>query len=142
MGIAVNSNSENLVSRMVGWLTKGWEASSEAEMIAALDGDTIRQIARDCGIQPDQLIELAKAGPNAADEMIAMMKALNIDPTEVAALYQQQFRDMQVNCSHCQSKDECRKDLAAGTAAQHFNDYCQNADHLSGMRATPELLAD
>ncbi len=142
MDTLANSHSENLVSRFVGWLSRGWEAASEAQALASLDQDTIRMIARDCGIEPSQLLELAKAGPDAADEMIAMMKALNIDPMEVATRYQHQFRDMQVNCSQCGSKSQCRKDLAQGLAAQHFNDYCKNADHLSAMRATPELLAD
>lgn len=142
MDTAVHDNSHTLVSRFMGWVARSWEASSEADAIAALDADTIRQIAGDCGIAPDQLIALAKAGPGAADEMIEMMKALNIDPMEVSMCHPHQFRDMQVNCSSCASKGRCRRDLAAGQAALHVNDYCNNSDHLAAMRATPELLAE
>jgi len=91
----------------------------------------------DCGITPEQLIELAKAGPHAADEMIEMMRALSIDPTEVQLRFRNQFRDMQINCSHCASKGECRKDLKIGSAPEHFIDYCANADELNALRRGP-----
>jgi hypothetical protein len=139
MNTVANSHSENLVSRFLGWLSRGWEAAGETQALASLDRETIAMIARDCGMEPSQLLDVAKAGPHAADEMIAMMKALDIDPMEVATRYQDQFRDMQLNCSQCTSKAHCRKDIAAGSAARHFNDYCNNADHLIAMRATPAL---
>ena len=142
MTIAVNSSADTLIARFFGWISTSWEAASEAQALAAMDGDTIRQIAQDCGIEPSQLVALAKAGPHSADEMTAMMKALNIDPMEVATRYQHQFRDMQINCSQCGSKERCRKDLQEHTAAAEFAGYCNNADHLISMRAMPELLAD
>ncbi|MCM2473858.1 hypothetical protein HGO38_10275 [Rhizobium sp. CG5] len=142
MNIAHHDAARSAVSRIIDWMAKGWERASEADMIASLDDETIREIAHDCGIQPDQLIALAKAGPHAADEMPAMMRALGIDPMEVETRFREQFRAMQIDCSNCTSKDECRRDLKDGTAAQHFNDYCANADDLSSLRASPEVLAD
>lgn len=142
MNIATNDAARSAVFRIFDWVAKGWERASEADMIASLDDETIREIAHDCGIQPDQLIALAKAGPHAADEMPAMMRALGIDPMEVETHYREQFRAMQIDCSNCTSKDECRRDLKNGSAAQHFNDYCANADDLSSFRASPDMLAD
>ena len=83
MDMLVNDSARTVFARLAGWFAKGWESSAEADMIASLDDFTIQGIAHDCGISPDQLIELAKAGPHAADEMIRMMKALNIDPAEI-----------------------------------------------------------
>lgn len=140
MNIAVTEGTENFFSRLLGWVAKAWDNASEAQAISALDEATIRQLAQDCGIRPEELVELAKAGPHSADEMIAMMKALHIDPTEVQLRYQGQFRDMQINCSHCASKGACRRDLADGTAPDHFHDYCANADHLTALRAEPDML--
>lgn len=142
MNIATNDAARGAVSRILDWMAKGWERASEAEMIASLDDESIREIAHDCGIRPDQLIALAKAGPHAADEMPAMMRALGIDPMEVETHYREQFRAMQIDCSNCTSKGECRRDLNAGTAAQHFNEYCANAADLSSLRASPDMLVD
>ncbi|MGX5666342.1 DUF6455 family protein [Rhizobium daejeonense] len=140
METAVNDTTRTVFSRLAGWFAKSWESSAEADMIASLDDSTIRNIAHDCGITPDQLIELAKVGPHAADEMLAMMRALNIDPTEVELRLRNEFRDMQITCSHCASKGECRKDLARGAAAENFGHYCGNAEHLNALRANPDLL--
>ena len=142
MSIAVNDSAHSVLSRVISWIARSWENAGEAEMIAAMDDQTIREIAHDCGITPEQLIELAKAGPHAADEMIEMMRALSIDPTEVQLRFRNQFRDMQINCSHCASKGECRKDLKIGSAPEHFIDYCANADELNALRADPQVLAD
>ncbi len=140
MNTVVSDPTRTVLSRLVDWFAKGWESSAEADMIASLDQFTINNIAHDCGISPDQLIELAKAGPHAADEMIEMMRALNIDPAEVEVRLRNQFRDMQITCAHCASKGECRKDLGAHTASENFGHYCGNASDLNALRANPEFL--
>ncbi len=126
-------------SRLLAWFSSGFQGASEMDMIGTLDEATIRAIAHDCGITAHQLVELAKAGPHGADEMIAMMQALNIDPGKVEMRYRDRFRDMQVNCGQCSSKAQCRHDLATGAAPSHFTDYCNNADHLSELRTDPDL---
>lgn len=140
MNTVVNDPTRTVLSRLVNWFAKGWESSAEADMIASLDQFTINNIAHDCGISTDQLIELAKAGPHAADEMIEMMRALNIDPAEVELRLRNQFREMQITCAHCASKGECRKDLGAHTAGENFAHYCGNASDLNALRANPEFL--
>ncbi|MCL6706716.1 BTG family protein [Pseudomonas sp. R2.Fl] len=142
MDAAVETASGTFLSRLFGWLSKAYEDASEADMIAALDDDTIRRIAGECGIQPEQLLDLAKAGPHAADEMPRMMKALGIDPMEVECRFGAVFRQMQVNCAHCRHKAECRHDLSTGTAAAEFNSYCVNAAELGVLRATPQVLSE
>lgn len=140
MDMLVNDSARTVFARLMDWFAKGWESSAEADMIASLDDFTIQSIAHDCGISPDQLIELAKAGPHAADEMIGMMKALNIDPAEIELRLRAQFRDMQITCAHCAHKGECRRDLASGAAAENFAHYCGNANELNVLRANPDFL--
>ncbi|GEO87461.1 MULTISPECIES: DUF6455 family protein [Alphaproteobacteria] len=139
MHTVAHDSTRTVLLRVLDWFSKGWESSAEADMIAALDEGTIRSIAHDCGISPDQLIELAKAGPHAADEMIQMMKTLNIDPVEVELRLRNQFRDMQITCAHCASKGECRKDLGTGAAGEAFVHYCGNAEELNALRANPDF---
>lgn len=142
MNQSLEQAKETFLSRIFIWMSKAWENASEAEMIAALDEDTIRQIAHDYKIQPHQLLELAKAGPQAADEMPHMMRALGIDPMEMETRFQALFRDMQITCTRCANKAECRHDLAEGVAATAFGAYCQNADELNSLRATPTVLVE
>lgn len=134
--------SQTLASRLKQWFTRAWEATTETDVIGRLDDQTLNELARDCGISSDQLKQLANAGPHAADEMIALMLAISIDPTEVSRLYPTQFRDMQVNCSLCESKERCRHDLATQVAEREHIHYCSNADHLTSLqREAPLLMA-
>jgi hypothetical protein len=131
---------ETLASRFLHWCAKAWEATTEADVIGSLDDETLREIARDCCVSPEQILQLVKAGPHGADEMVALMKALNIDVDEASLTHPAQFRDMQITCTSCPSKERCRRDLARHAADQEFIHYCGNAEHLNGMRAEPRLL--
>jgi hypothetical protein len=126
--------------RFLTWCAEAWSAAAGSEEIAMLDEETIQQISKDCAIAPDDLLQLVKAGPHAADEMIEMMRALNIDQSDVAVMHPALFREMQLTCTKCQSKSRCRHDLEAYVAGQKFSGYCGNATNLNAMRADPELL--
>jgi hypothetical protein len=130
------------MQQILSWFAQGFEASTEADMLANLDQAQIETLAEDCGISPHQLLALVKAGPHAADEMPELMRSLNIDPAEVEFQMRIQFRDMQIACSNCQSKEHCRRDLKHGVIDETFTDYCNNADSLNALRAHPELLLD
>jgi len=140
MGRMAFEEHTSLSRRFLSWCAEAWSAAAEAEEIAMLDEETIRQISKDCAIAPDDLLQLVKAGPHAADEMIEMMRALNIDQSDVAVLHPALYREMQVTCSKCRSKNRCRHDLEAEIAGQEFAGYCGNAASLNTMRADPELL--
>lgn len=142
MTIVANTTPATALDRLLAWCADAWNSASEAEMLAAMDPKTLDGLASDCGVSPDQLLRLAKAGPHAADEMAEMMRALNIDFTEVQAREPGLFRQMQSSCANCAAKGRCKSDLAAGTAAVDFIEYCRNADLLTEMRATPEFLRD
>ncbi|KQW30903.1 hypothetical protein ASE36_00970 [Rhizobium sp. Root274] len=130
------------MQQILSWFAQGFEASTEADVLANLDQAQIEALAEDCGLSPHQLVALVKAGPHAADEMPQVMRALNIDPDEVDYQMRKLFRDMQIACSNCQSKDQCRHDLQAGTIGKTFVDYCNNAESLNALRASPDLLME
>ena len=128
------------MQQILSWFAQGFEASNEADMLANLDQAQIEALAEDCGLSPHQLLALVKAGPHAADEMPEVMRALNIDPAEVDYQMRRLFRDMQIACSGCQSKEQCRHDLQRGTIDRTFVEYCKNADSLNALRVHPEVL--
>ncbi len=140
MGRMALEEHRSISRRFLSWCAEAWSAAIETEEIAMLDEETIRRISKDCAIAPDDLLQLVKAGPHAADEMIEMMRALNIDQSDVAVLHPALYREMQVTCSKCRSKNRCRHDLEAERAGQEFAGYCGNAASLNEMRADPELL--
>ena len=130
----------NTVQQIVSWFARGFEQATQSEMLAGLSDAEVEALAEDCGISAHQLLALVKAGPHAADEMPAMMRALNIDPAEVEFRMRRVFLDMQVTCAQCSSKDTCRQHLDQGQAERTFVDYCGNADTLNALRADPDLL--
>ena len=118
-----------LIDAFVGWLER-FRALNE---LGQLDRESMQRIAGDLRISPDDLDELVRNGPHAADELPHMLKALGIDEAAIARFEPLVLRDMARVCSLCQDKARCRDDLAAGTADKHYEEYCLNAptiDHL------------
>jgi len=126
-----------LIDAFVSWLER-FRALRE---IGQLDREEVHRIAGDLRISPDDLGELVRNGPHAADELPHMLKALGIDEAALARLEPLVLRDMARVCSLCQDKARCRDDLAAGIGDKHYEEYCLNAptiDHLGddiGKRA-------
>ena len=46
------------------------------------------------------------------------------------------MRDMERVCSFCTHKRQCRQELAAGTAATNYVEYCENADTIDMLMLT------
>ncbi|CDZ27658.1 DUF6455 family protein [Neorhizobium galegae] len=134
-------NPENLTHRLKRWCSATWTAINEAKLLASLDDETVKLLAQDNALSAQELRELIAKGPHAADEMLALMKLLNIDPEEARLEEPAEFRDMNITCAHCGEKTRCRRELADGSAASDFASYCGNADVLDDMRNRPELLA-
>ncbi|EHS50007.1 hypothetical protein PDO_2828 [Rhizobium sp. PDO1-076] len=142
MTLAIAEPIRQSLTQILSWFARSFEASAEADILAAMDEREIMALAEDCGISPDQLLVLIKAGPHGADEMPQMMRALNIDPAEVELRMRKLFRHMQTTCAACGAKDRCRRDLVHAVADQSFMDYCGNAETLNALRADPDLLAE
>ena len=52
---------------------------------------------------------------------------LGIDEEALARTQPLVLRDMERVCALCTHKGQCDRDLAAGTAAEHYEEYCLNA---------------
>lgn len=142
MTLTIADPVRHTVQQILSWFAQGFEHTTEGDMLAGLSDAEVEALAEDCGISAHQLLALVKAGPHAADEMPAMMRALNIDAAEVEYRMRRVFRDMQITCAQCQSKDTCRRDLQQGKAEQTFVEYCGNAETLNALRVNPDLLVD
>ena len=111
------------------WLKHRREMREMHEMDAA----NFNQIAGELRMSPTDLEELVRQGPHAADELPKMLMALGIDQEALARTEPHVLRDMERVCSMCDHKRQCDRDLAAGTAAKHYEEYCGNADTIDGL---------
>ena len=123
------SRLELVLETFTDWL----KHRREMNEIRRLDCAEFNRIASDLRVSPGDLDEMVRHGPHAADELPQMLKALGIDEANLASAQPLLLRDMQRVCAMCQSKPECDHDLAAGTAAEHYRDYCLNASTIEEL---------
>lgn len=131
-----------VIDTVSAWWRDRMQISAELDEIGRLSYQDLEEVANDCGMTTLQLVDVIKAGPHGSDEMLALMKALNIDPDAVREFNPRNFRDMQVACARCSSKGECRSHLAEGSISEHYRDYCENADVMNALRAQPMMLSE
>jgi transcriptional regulator with XRE-family HTH domain len=114
---------ETLINTFSDWLKHRRELS-EIRQLNTADFD---RIASDLRVSPNDLNELVRQGPHAADELPKLLKILGIDEEALARTQPLVLRDMERVCALCHSKAQCDRDLAAGTSAGHYEGYCLNA---------------
>ena len=111
------------------WLKHRRELKEMREMDAA----NLSRIASELRMSSAELETLVRQGPHAADELPMMLTALGVDKEALARSEPLVLRDMERVCSLCGHKRQCARDLAAGTAAAHYEEYCGNADTIDGL---------
>jgi hypothetical protein len=95
--------------------------------------DDVMQIARDLGASPAELREFVRKGPGAADLLQRMLIALKVDPASFTSSELGVMHDLQRLCTMCAEKKRCARELADGTAAEHFHEFCPNAQTLDAL---------
>jgi uncharacterized protein YjiS (DUF1127 family) len=98
-----------------------------------MDRSDFDRIAEDLRISPHDLDELVRHGAHAADELPKMLQALGIDEQALARGQPMVLRDMERVCALCDHKTQCDHDLSAGTAAEHYENYCLNAPTIDRL---------
>jgi transcriptional regulator with XRE-family HTH domain len=120
---------ETLISNFSAWL----QHRRELNELRQLDTSEFDRIASELQISPANLNELVRHGPHAADELPKLLKTLGIDEAALARTEPLVLRDMERVCSLCHEKAQCDRDLAAGTAAEHYEGYCLNAPTIDSL---------
>ena len=115
-----------------GELMAGYRKFQEAGSPGGYDraANEFDRIANDLRVSPDELDELVRHGPHAADELPKLLKVLGIEEADLAAAQPLLLRDMERVCALCIQKRQCDHDLADGTIAGHYRDYCLNAPSI------------
>ena len=121
-----------LISTFADWL----KHRRELNEIRQMDRTDFDRIAEDLRVSPTDLDALVRHGSHAADELPVMLKALGIDEHKLARTEPMLLRDMERVCALCRDKAKCDRDLIAGTAAAHYEDYCLNAPTIDQLDKT------
>ena len=121
------------VTRMVDIFGEWLQHRRELREMRKMDAANFGQIANDLRMSSADLEALVRQGPHAADELTTMLAALGIDQDDLARTEPLVLRDMERVCSTCINKRRCDRDLAAGTSAAHYEEYCANAPTIDGL---------
>jgi hypothetical protein len=120
---------EFLMGKFGDWLNHRRELSE----IRQMDRSDFDRIAGELRVSRDDLDRLVRQGPHAADELPKMLKSLGIDEAGLVRTEPLLVRDMERVCAMCRHKAQCNRDLAAGTSAEHYEEYCLNASTIDGL---------
>jgi len=122
-----------VVESVIDLFTRWLERRREIAELCTCDAISREKIAIDLGVSPGELDQLIRRGPHAADELPKMMAAIGLDAKAIARAQPLVMRDLERVCALCEQKKQCGRDLAAGTAAQHYKEYCVNAETLAAL---------
>jgi hypothetical protein len=129
---------EGVLNAIADWVNKYRAAVGAHAAHGQCAPDEVRQTAKDLGVAPNQMRALMNKGPGAADLLGKLLLALHVDPQQIAKANPAVMRDLQRLCITCANKKQCAHELAQGTAAEHFHNYCPNAFTLDALFAAKD----
>ena len=119
------------------WLKQRRELNELTEFAA--DPGELERVARELNVTPADLEMLVRQVSQGANELSYTLTALGIDETALWRAEPALLRDMERVCSFCTHKRRCHQELAAGTAATNYVEYCENSDTVDTLRSAAYL---
>jgi len=123
----------SVLDAIADWVKRYREAIGLRNEMANCTAEQVAVIARDMGLTPGELLSITAKGPHAADELARLFRALGVDPQKLGSEDPNTMRDLQRICITCGHKGRCQHDLARGTAARQYHNYCPNAIALDAL---------
>ena len=130
-----NPTTGQIFDAIANWVQKYRYAVGLRNELALCGAQEVAHIARDLRVSPEELVSLASKGPHAADQLPKLLLVLGVDPGELASNDSVMMRDLNRICITCGHKGQCEHDLANGSVAQRYHDYCPNAMSLDALFA-------
>ncbi len=124
---------EIIYNSIANWVSKYRDIFSPDDQLARCTPDEVKRVARELGITARELNALAQKGPDAATLVLKMLVALRIDLKVLEKSEPYVIRDLQRLCTTCGVKTRCKHELANGTAADRFRQFCPNAFTLDAL---------
>ena len=134
--MTARSKSHVSIEALIGTFSDWLRHRRELNEMRKLDRADFDRIACDLRVSPDDLEQLVRNGPHAADELPRLLDALGIEEATLANTQPFLLRDMERVCAMCEHKRRCDRDLAEGSSAEHYKDYCANAPTIERIGET------
>jgi len=97
-------------------------------------GKDVTRIARDIGLAPSELRNIARKGPDAADQLRLRLEALHLDRAAMQRDEPLIMRDLERVCTQCGSKRRCTRDFVRFPDDTGWREYCPNATTLDALK--------
>ena len=123
---------ETAVKAIAAWVSIYRNALGLNNEFGMCGPDEVMRMAQEIGLTPSQLRELSKGHGNA-NLLKSMLVALHVDPKVIADMDPLVMRELKWLCITCSNKKRCENELAKGTAAEHFREFCPNAVSLDEL---------
>jgi hypothetical protein len=117
---------EFVLYTVAAWINKH-RVNGVRDELGQCSPEDAMQIAKDLGVPVGDLQGLTAKGAAAANVLPKMLSALSVDAQALTDGDRAVMRDLQRTCILCDHKNRCRRELAEGSAAQHFREFCPNA---------------
>jgi hypothetical protein len=132
---------ELAIEATTGFFLRAMRRYRAAQELRNIGENEISAIARDVGISQTELRSLVRRDTGFPRLLKSLLSVLRIDERVLQEANPTLLRDMQKVCAFCQNTHQCKKELRAGTAGEHFHDYCPNSPNLyaaSNYRKLPD----
>ena len=124
---------EFVLEAIAGWLKKPRSFHGARDELGQCSRDEAASIAKDLGVPLSDLRGLTAKGPDAANDVSKMLRALSIDELTLDNGDPATMRDLRRTCVLCVQKGRCRHELASFTAARNFHEFCPNGYTLDAL---------
>jgi hypothetical protein len=130
--IPSNPLVETALNAIAAWVSTYRDTLGINNELGMCGPDEVMRMAKEIGVTPSQLRELSKGHGNA-NLLKSMLVALHVDPKVIADMDPLVMRELKWLCITCSNKKRCEHELAKGTAAEHFHEFCPNAVSLDEL---------
>jgi len=100
-------------------------------------GNEVERIARDLGLAPSELRNIAAKGSGGADQLEMRLEGLHLDPVALRREEPLVMRDLERVCTTCGSKRRCVRDWLRFPDDAAWRGYCPNATTLDALENAP-----
>jgi hypothetical protein len=132
---------KSAIEAVVDFFVRSARRYKATQELRNIGENEVSVIARDLGVSQTELKALVKRDAGFPPLLKNLLSALQINGLALQETNPILLRDMQKVCAFCQNTRRCREELQAGSAEEHFHDYCPNSPNLyeaSIFRSLPE----
>lgn len=123
-------NHEGPFDWMFTSMTEWGRLLMAAQELRGIDNEHLETLLNECAGTTDP------TGVENADKvrnLVMLLRSLDIDPNAIRASAPETMQTLEAACSGCTERSRCDSELAQGTAALTFPEFCPNVQRLNTL---------